>query len=166
MIYIYCGDIYLPPVRGGFTGDTAVPALMSGVMWTPAARGDPLGHRGLAPAAADSSSIKNNPNTTNNTDKKSEMLFVKHTVSRAGAPRCELGAKQGRSGAEGPWLCGEGRRSASEPRLFLKPMREYYYLPNEQAQFLDIYLKKKKVTKRQKNLVKKSTKLPWSHVSD
>lgn len=94
------------------------------------------------------------------------MLFVKHTVSRAGAPRCELGAKQGRSGAEGPWLCGEGRRSASDPRLFLKPMREYYYLPNEQAQFLDIYLKKKKVTKRQKNLVKKSTKLPWSRVSD
>lgn len=78
------------------------------------------------------------------------MLFVKHTVSRAGAPRCELGAKQGRSGAEGPWLCGEGRRSASDPRLFLKPMREYYYLPNEQAQFLDIYLKKKKSNKKTK----------------
>lgn len=101
-IYLF-GDIYLPPVRNGFTGDTAVPALMSGVTWPRAA----LGHRRLAPAAADSSSIKNNPNATNNTDKKSKMLFVKHTVSRSGAPRRELGAKQGRIGAVGPWLCGE-----------------------------------------------------------
>lgn len=50
---------------------------------------------GLAPAAADWSSLKNNINITNNVDKQSKALLVKYTVSLPGLSRHELGMKQG-----------------------------------------------------------------------
>jgi len=74
----------------------------------------------LAPAAADWSSIKNNTDTTNNTDKKSKTSFLKDTVSQAGAPGCELGAKQGRSGAVGPLAGQGGEEERFQTACFLK----------------------------------------------
>jgi len=89
-------------------------------------------------------------------DKQSKALLVKYTVSRSGLSRRELGTMQGEEwvDCDTGWAEGGGRRSASEPCIFLKPMRKYYYLPNEQAQFL------KKQKHKQKNLGEEKHQTP------
>lgn len=111
---------------------------------------------GPAPAAADWSSIKNNTNTTNN--------MVRQGF--AGKIHCKLvwsvQTRAGDEAGEGTWWLEswpgrKGMRSASKLRVFLKPMWKYYYLPNEQAQFLN-----KNKNKQTKNLCWRK-KAPNSH---
>lgn len=76
---------------------------------------------GLAPAAADWSSIKNNTNITNSMDKQSKALLVKYTVSWSGLSRHELGMKQGEErGAIGTMARQGGEEERFQTARFLK----------------------------------------------
>lgn len=102
-------DLWVSPFiagPGGFEGSLQLNPLHGSMI-----------HMGLAPAAADWSSIKNN---TNNTDRKSKSSFLRDTVSCPGAPRCELGAKQGRSRAIGPLAGQGGKEDRLQTACFLK----------------------------------------------